>query len=207
MNSFQKIVWPVLFLLLMQSCRKDPLSDLTFDESRIYVTNNDPDINYTDYTSFSMGDSAVVIDNGFYYTELTDVDQAYIDAIKSSMQARGFVEVSKDDAPDLGINLTRFYSTSTGIIDNGYWGGYGGYYDPYYWGYGGYGYGGAPFYTTYSYTEGAITLDILDLKNATENGTINIIWNGLIRGSGIFSSTTAAGSVDALFNQSPYIQR
>lgn len=200
------MLYPVLFLVLAQSCRKDPLSDLTFDESRIYVTNNDPAINYAEYASFSMGDSAVVIDNGFYYTELTDVDQAYIDAVKATMKARGFVEVTKDDTPDLGINLTRFYSTSTGIIDNGYAGGYGGYYDPYYWGYGGYGYGGSPYYTTYSYTEGAITLDILDLKNASENGQINIIWNGLIRGSGIFSSTTAASSVDALFNQSPYIQ-
>lgn len=202
----QKICLPLLLVTLLQSCRKDPYKDLTFDESRIYVTNNEPDADYTDYTTFSVGDSAFVFDNGYYYKELTDLDQAYIDALTNAMTARGFTEVTNDQNPDLGINFTRFYSTSTGIIDNGYWGGYGGYYDPYYWGYGGYGYG-APYYSTYTYTEGAITADILDLKNTETNGEISIIWNGLIRGSGIFSSSTAASSVQALFDQSPYIQR
>lgn len=207
MKIIQKCWLPFLLIILLQSCRKDPLKDLSFDDSRIYVTNNDPEVNYADYTTFSVGDSALVIDNGFYYKEITDVDQAYITALANAMAARGFVEVENNENPDLGINLTRFYSTSTGIIDNGYWGGYGGFYDPFYWGYGGYGYGGVPFFTTYSYTEGAITADILDLKNAETNGEISIIWNGLIRGSGIFATTTAASSVQALFDQSPYIQR
>lgn len=207
MKLMQKSCLLVLLIIVVQSCRKDPLKELTFDESRIYVTNNDPDVNYADYTTFSVGDSALVIDNGFFYKEITDVDQAYMDALKIQMTARGFTEVANDENPDLGINFTRFYSTSTGIIDNGYWGGYGGFYDPFYWGYGGFGYGGVPFFSTYTYTEGAITADILDLKNTETNGEISIIWNGLIRGSGIFATTTAAGSIQALFDQSPYIQR
>ena len=202
MKIIQRSWMLLLLIILIQSCRKDPLRDLSFDDSRIYVTNNDPAVNYSDYTTFSVIDSTGVIDNGFYYKELTTLDQAYIDALNNSMTARGFVAVNNDENPDLGISLTRFYSTTTGIIDNGYWG----FYDPYYWGYGGYGYG-APFYSTYSYTEGAITADILDLKNAEANGEIKIIWNGLIRGSGIFATTTAASSVQALFDQSPYIQR
>jgi hypothetical protein len=205
----QHLLCSIIILALIQitGCRKDPLKDMTFDESRIYVTNNDPNVVYSTFSTFSISDSAGVLENGFFYKESTDVDLAYVNAVRSQMNARGFTEVAKDAQPDLAINLTRFYSTNTGIIDIGYWGSYGGFYDPFYWGLGGLGYGGVPFFTTYSFTESAITLDILDLKNASETGEINIIWNGLIRGGGIFSTSTASGSVDALFNQSPYIQK
>jgi hypothetical protein len=47
---------------------------------------------------------------------------------------------------------------------------------------------------------------MLDLKNAAAKNKIEVIWTGLIRGSGIFDATTANSQVKALFNQSPYLK-
>ena len=140
--------------------------------------------------------------------ELKPTDQAFINAAKNQMKAAGYTEVGKQNNPDVGVNITRIYNTSTGVLvyDN-YYGGYGGYYDPYYWGsgYGGYGYYSPYSYATYSIREGALTVDILDLKNAAANNNIKIVWTGLIRGSGIFSGDANA-QVKTLFDQSPYLK-
>ncbi|HTF32019.1 MAG TPA: hypothetical protein VK625_24350, partial [Flavitalea sp.] len=74
-----------------------------------------------------------------------------------------------------------------------------------YWGYPGYGYNFPGSYGVYEITEGALSVDILDIKDANESKTINGLWNGLIRGSGVFVSSAAASNVKALFDQSTYI--
>jgi hypothetical protein len=51
-----------------------------------------------------------------------------------------------------------------------------------------------------------MSVDLLDLKNATKNDKINVIWTGLIRGSGIFTASVADAQVKALFDQSSYLK-
>lgn len=202
-----------LFVLAMaaiatlNSCKKDPLKNMTGDESRIYITNKDSTANFASYKTFSIVDSVSEIDNNrLAGKSSTAWDQQFIAAVAAAMQARGYVRVSHTQSPDLGINVSRLYNTTTNVVDmQGYWGDYGGYYDPYYWGYGGYGYN-FPSYALYQSTEAALSVDMLDLKNASANGSIKGIWNGLIRGSGIFSTTTVDSQVKALFDQSPYIK-
>ncbi|WP_153798227.1 DUF4136 domain-containing protein [Foetidibacter luteolus] len=195
---------------VITGCQKDPLNNLTPEESRIYITNRDSTVDFNSYTTFSVADSVAVVDNGKASKELTSVDQAYIDAAKKYMQQAGYTLVSKNQTPDVGINITRIYQTSSGVISYpDYWGGYGGYWDPYYWGYGGYGYG-FPYYSygVYSITEGALSIDMLDLKNAASHGNkIDLVWNGLVRGSGIFNQSTADSQVKALFDQSSYLKK
>ena len=190
------------------SCTKDHISNLSDEESRIYITNYDSAANFTSYKTFYISDSVAVIDNGRVTRQANATDRAFISAFKTSMESRGYVAVNKDANPSLGLTINRVYNTSTGIItyDN-YWNGYGGYWDPYYWGYGGYGYG-IPYYgySTYSVTEGALSVDMLDLKNAATNNKINLVWNGMIRGSGIFDAATAASQVNTLFGQSSYLK-
>lgn len=189
------------------SCTKDPVSHLTSEESRIYVTNVDSTVNFSVYKTYSISDSADVLNNGQSYKERTDIDQAYINAVKKYMQAKGYVLVAANAHPDLGINLNRIYNTATGYYDyNDYWDYYDGYWDPYAWGYGGYGYYIPSSFGIYQVTEGAVSVDILDLKNANTKGKIGVIWNGLIRGEGIFNASTADTSVKALFDQSTYLQ-
>ncbi|HVX27175.1 MAG TPA: DUF4136 domain-containing protein [Parafilimonas sp.] len=192
---------------MLFSCTKEPLNNLTQEESRIYVTNSDSTLNFGSYKTYSISDSADVLDNGQTYKDLQPVDQAYMDAIKKYMDDRGYTLVSKNSNPDLVLNVNRIYNTSTGLYDyNDYWDYYGGYWDPYEWGYGGYDYYVPYSYGVYQITEGAVSIDMLDLKNANAKGKIEVIWNGLIRGEGIFNSSTADASVKALFDQSTYLQ-
>lgn len=196
-----------LSIILFASCSKEPLSQLSVDDTRIYTTNNDPTADFSSFKTFSVSDSAIVINNGEYYKSQIDIDQAYINAVKNYMQQRGYTLVSNTDNPDIGINVTKIFSTTTGVIDNtDYWDYYGGYWDPYYWGYGGYGYGDPYGYGVYSVTQGAVSIDMLDLKNAATKGSIDVIWTGLIRGEGIFNTINADPGVKALFDQSTYIQ-
>jgi len=194
-------------LVTASSCTKDPMNNLSAEESRIYITNKDNNVNFGNYKTYSIADSVAVIDNNrFAGEQATAVDQQIIAAVKSAMESRGFVRVARSQSPDLGINVSRLYNTSTSVVDlNDYWSGYGGYYDPYYWGYSGYGYGYPSSYALVQSTEAMLSVDLLDLKNASANNSIRVVWNGVARGSGVFTSDAATTGVQALFNQSPYL--
>ena len=199
-------IFPV-FTTLFFGCTKDPLNNLNEEESRIYITNNDSTVNFANFKTYSISDSADVLDNGQSYKDLTPLDQAYIDAVNKYMQQRGYVLVSKNSNPDIGINVNRIYSTSSGYYSYAdYWDYYDGYWDPYYWGYDGYGYYIPSTYGVYQITEGAMSVDMLDLKDAASKGKIDVMWNGLVRGEGIFSTSNADPIVKALFDQSTYLQ-
>ena len=210
----KKNVLPVLIataVVLLAGCRKDPIKNLSGDEGRIYITKHDDSVSFTSYNTFSIADSVAVIDNNQLAEKaVTNVDVAYINAVKTQMQQRGYTLVDKHQHPDLAITVSRIYNTSTGIFDyGGYWDSYyGSYWDPYYWGYPGYGYYFPPtYYGVYSITEGAVSIDVFNLKDAAQNGNkIKGIWNGLVRGSGTFAASTADGSVKALFDQSGYFK-
>lgn len=208
----KRLVWLIVGLgvmpLIYTSCTKDPIKNLNNEESRIYITDHDSTVNFSNYKTYSISDSVAVIDNGSSKHQLNTTDQAYIDAVKKYMSQAGYQLVSKDDSPDLGVDVNRIISTSTGVISYGdYWNDYNGYWDPYYWGYPGYGYYVPYAYSVYQIREGAISVDILDLKNASKNNKINVIWTGLIRGEGIFDASVADSQVAALFNQSSYLNQ
>jgi hypothetical protein len=194
-------------IITVSSCTKDPLNNMTEEESRIYITNHDSTAKFNTYKTYSIVDSVALINNNqFAGREATSWDQQVIGAVQAAMNARGFVKVARTQNPDLGINVSRLYNTSTNLVDlSGYYGGYGGYYDPYYWGYGGYDY----YFPTYGYyqsIEAALSIDILDLKNASGNQSIKGLWDGVIRGEGIFRSSNVQSQVQALFDQSPYLK-
>ncbi|WP_205509026.1 DUF4136 domain-containing protein [Longitalea arenae] len=197
-------------LLAFTSCRKDPVKNLEGDEGQIYITKHSDSVNYSSFRTFSIADSvAVISDNKLEGKVRTEVDAAYINAVKDQLVQRGYRQVARDQNPDLGINISRVYNTSTGVFDYGrYWDPYyGSYWDPFYWGYGGYGYYFPSYYLgTYSITEGAMSIDIFNLRDAKQTNTISNIWNGLIRGSGVFGVSAANTGVKALFDQSTYFR-
>jgi hypothetical protein len=195
-------------ILGMVGCTKNSaVNNLSNADTRIYITQRDSTVNFSSYKTFSIDDSVTVLDNGQSSRSLTPTGQAFIDAITKYMQQGGYTLVSKSANPDLGINVTYINTTTTGIIDySSYYDYYGGYYDPTYWGYGGYGYYSPYMYGTYQINSGALSIDMLDLKNAAANGKIKIVWNGLIRGEGIADATTADSQIQALFSQSPYLK-
>ncbi|HRP54940.1 DUF4136 domain-containing protein [Agriterribacter sp.] len=199
----------VVCIGLLGSCTKDPLKNMTNEESRIYITNYDSTVNFEAFKTYSISDSVAVVSNGSLREKtLTETDAAFLQAIKDNMQQRGYELVGKDDHPDLGINISSVFNGQTGVISYpSYWGYYNRYWDPYYWGYGGYDYY-FPYtsYAIYQIREGALSIDMVDLKDANSNKKIEGVWNGLIRGEAIFNASTAASQVKALFDQSPYIK-
>lgn len=198
----------LLFFSLLFSCTKDPIKNLSNDESRIYITNYDSAVNFSAFATYSISDSVAVIKNGQLQGKTkTEADEAFIQAIKDNLNARGYRLVAKDEQPDLGINVSAIYNNQTGVLSYpSYWGYYNTFWDPYYWGYGGYDYY-FPYltYAVYQITEGALSIDMVDLKNANTGKKIEGIWSGLIRGEGILQASTAASQVKTLFDQSPYL--
>ena len=192
---------------MFAGCSKDPVSNLTAEESRIYITDHDSTRDFKNFHTFSISDSVAVLNNGEASKQLNSTDQAFLTAVSKEMQDAGYTLVSKGSNPDVAINLTRIYNTSSGIISySNYYDYYGSYWDPYDYGYGGFGYYSPYSYATYSVREGALSVDMLDLKDAPATNKIEVIWTGLIRGSGIFDATTAAAQVNTLFSQSPYLK-
>src|SRR6266700_6672156 len=124
-----------VFLLVLAGCTREPLNNLTVDESRIYITNHDDSVSFGNFKTFSIADSVAVISNNKLQAKaFTETDTAYINAVKNQLIQRGFTPVSKDQHPDLGVDVSRIYNTYTGVIDySGYGGDYYGYWDPYYW--------------------------------------------------------------------------
>lgn len=194
-------------LLILASCTKDVVKNLEADEKSLYITHADSTTAFSAYATFSLADSVAVISNNQLVERVrTDYDAAFIDAIAAEMQSRGFTRVGHDANPDLGLSISRIYNDYSGVIDySDYWGGYGGYWDPYYWGYAGYDYYFPPVYGTYTVTEGGVAIDMFDLKNASTSNQLRQVWSGLVRGSGIFNTARTTTHAKALFQQSPYI--
>lgn len=198
--------------LIFTSCQKDPLKNMTASESRIYITNRDSAVNFSTFSTFSIADSVGVIeDNRGVGKSQDQFDVAVISAVRTALQNRGFTEVARTESPDLGITVSRIYSNYTGIMTYpNYWDSYGGFYDPYYWGYGGYSYYdpiyyGPTYYSTYQVTQGALSIDMLNLKDAATENTIKPVWSALSRGTGVFNPATIDIQVNAFFEQSPYL--
>lgn len=193
----------------LAGCRKDPLDNLTEEESRIYITNHDAKADFTSYATFSIVDSVAVIANGqTAKKELTNYDQQLIAAVKSQLEARGYTAVSKDAKPDLAVNLSRLDNTSYSAAYNpGYWSGFPGYWDTGYWGYPGYGYYWPSYYTVFQTRERSVSIDLLDLKNPAKEGSnqLTAVWNAMLRGSGVWTSNNISSMVKAVFDQSAYL--
>jgi hypothetical protein len=197
----------VALLAAATGCVKQPLDHLSNNDTKVYITNHDSTANFTSFKTFSITDSVAVIrDNRLTVKTITPTDSAFIAAVSAQLQQRGYTLVAKGQEPDLGVSLNRIYNTSTELVDYGnYWGDYFDYWDPYYWGYPGY-----PYYSdyvgVYSVTNGAVAIDLVDLKDAAASNKIKSVWSGLIQGEGIIDQSSASAEVQALFAQSPYVK-
>ena len=105
----KKIVIPMLLatgVLAMTSCRKDPVKNLSGDEGLIYITKHSDSVSFSSFRTFSIADSVAVISNNKLEGKVrTDVDAAYINAVKDQLVQRGYTQVARNQNPDLGITV------------------------------------------------------------------------------------------------------
>lgn len=194
--------------VLLTQCTKEPLDHLNAEESRIYVTNYDTSAVFPAYKTYKIVDSVANIkDNQLQSKTLDNTDAQIISTVQHALSDRGFVPATGTGNADLGVTVSTITNTSTQLVDYSNYGGYyGGYWDPFYWGYSDYAYNFPTYYGIYQTGETALSIDIIDLKNAPQNGNqLDVVWSGLIRGTGIFSSATIDNQIAALFSQSPYL--
>lgn len=194
-NTFLLIA---LFGFGLFGCSKDPISDLSTEETLVYITNNDKTADFKTFKTFSIVDSVTIIENNRTGKDLTELDKDMLQAIITNMKNMGYTYVSKNDKPDVGIDAAWISNTYLNVVSTP---GYGGY-----WG-GGYGYGYPSYYQYYETNETYWMISMLDFKNPdTANKSYNVIWNGQINGAGINDRQYVDTMVGSIFSQSPYLK-
>lgn len=206
--------FPILFLLplLFVACEKDP-DDSKLDYDFVVYTSYDQDAKFSDYQTYYIPDSVLLISDKEKAEYMTNDDgDKVIDAIVDQMNSRGYRRVDDKKDADLGIqtsfvqNAYYFYNYSGSSY---WWSGYPGYWNPNYWG-GGNGWY-YPYPITYGYQVGALLSEIVNLKGAKTrtDEKLPVLWTaymtGLLSGSDKINTLLSVQAVDQAFAQSPYI--
>ena len=203
-KSFKRILYPALLLtvvgLIIGSCSKYPTYDVNTSDLDMVWTDYNDTVNYAAYKTYYVPDS-MILDEDMDEKDKEDL-QAYYEAVlvevNKNMTALNYERVDSIGNPDLGISIT-IVTRTTYVVSYSYW-----WYYPPYWGYPGYSYAG-------SYEEGAVILDMADLKNSTPGQQkFTSLWSALIGGvlSGSSSnmiSSRLVGGIDQAYLQSPYL--
>jgi len=195
-----------LLLGLIASCTRDPLSDLSPEESQVFITNRDPGANFQQYKTFSILDSVLIIGNQGRGTSLTDMDITFLTSVVRNMQALGYTYVGPRDNPDVGINVAQVRNAYLNVVSQpinpylgNYWGGFG---------YGnGFGFGYPATFSYYQTRENYWYLEMIDFKNPdNQNNQFDVIWSAEIRGRGLFDTEYLENMVNSVFDQSNYLR-
>lgn len=208
----RKILFISAAVILMAACQKEPYTSDN-DNSYLVYTSPGKDVNFTQYKTFDMTDSLLVIGQGSKPKYVrNDAVKAILLDFRRNMEARGFVYAPDAEAADLGVQLTyvikterfvQFYSDPYWWLDypgywpSGYWGNWNGYYMP------------RP--VTYTYTTNALLTDIVNLTGEQKEGTpLEILWTSYIggpAGSTIQGDVTRmTEAIDQAFKQSEYLK-
>ena len=190
----------------MTACHKGPLNTLSDADTQVFITNYDHSVNFSNYKTFSLPDSVVIVSNDGDQTSQTLLDQGLIEQLAQQLISRGYQRVDQSTKADLGVAAIRVDNSYIGVASDPY----SSYYSNY-WGFGGYGYSYYPYYPNYysfyqvndTYWE----LQMVDLKNQnTTSQQLNVIWQAEIRGNGIFDAASTSNILTSVFNQSSYLQ-
>lgn len=200
-------ILPVTLVLLLLSCRKEP--DLSQLSSNFVVqTDAAKGVAFENYKTYYISDTVALISSSKTDTLLpADAALQIVNTIKSNMDARGYTFVPKALKPDLGINTIAVKDVDVGVVYPGWWWGYPGYWDPWYWGwYYPYYY---PWSVAYAVTTGSVIGEIIDLKNVNTDQKLQVVWtmslNGALGSSNASNLQRAIDGVNQAYMQSPYL--
>lgn len=202
-------VMGMLLSLVFTACKKDnTVTTATIVDPTTVGAATDSTVDFTSYKTIAISDSVSVI-NGYTVTkELTTTESAFMQILVDSLSARGYQVVSgTSGGQDLQLNITRVASTSDGLIDStSYWSNYGAFYDPSLYNENSVKYT-THLNTSFSVSDGLLSFELLDLKNAAGNGQIGILWEGAIMGSAnINDSTKVSAEASAMLADSPKVK-
>jgi hypothetical protein len=181
-------------LLITFSCTKYPPASERLLEDLAILTQYDTIADFNSYKTYSLSTPVMQIKDDGNVPLTGATAEASLAQIDKNMQARGFVKVASSESPDLGIQVTYYQNTTIYAYYYEWWGYYP--YYPYY----------TPVYYT-SYTTGMANIELMDLKNATEDKRAAVRWNAFIRGlyTDTHSTSDVTASIDQAFIQTPQL--
>lgn len=191
-------------------CQPEPDSAKLIDEM-VVSTNYDPEADFSAYTTYAIpADTIGFISNNSNDTIIVSPESTFprhvIAAIRQNMDDRGYVRVTRDDNPDIGVNVmvVNDFNMFQEIVYPGFFGHPGNFYGGY-WGYGSY--FSYPFVNTYAYNTGVLIIEFVDLENRTLDNKVKVVWNAYIGDvySTIDRLAQSKEAIDQAFIQSPYI--
>jgi len=183
-----------LGLVFTLSCSKYPPTSDRLLEDLAILTQYDTKADFNSYKTYSLSTPVIQIKDDGNVPMTGATAEASLAQIDKNMQARGFVKVAASESPDLGIQVTYYQNTTVYAYYYDWWGYYP--YYPYYY---------PVYYTTY--TTGMANIELMDLKNATEDKRAAVRWNAFIRGLLTDTHTTSdvTTSIDQAFIQTPQL--
>jgi len=223
-----KIFSALTLIGTLSSCYRSPNDTIFVSDLDMVQTNYNPELKYgQEYTTFTIADSFALATNVDDVTPDDANDPKFVipikDAIMRNMLNFNYIfipldSVDTNNVPDIYIPITVTYINTKGvayypIYSPGWgWGYGGGYYGS--WGGGYYNWGYIP--TTFSYDQGSLIIDWIDVKNRRiVNDSVvltDIVWDMGI--SGLIENSTGQDRTDRLnaaidkgFEQSPYLNK
>jgi len=202
---FRKFLFAGFIASAFWSCHPEPDGAKLLDEL-VVSTNYDPSADFSEYLTYALpvdtigfvsntdeNDTIRVYSGSFPYPrKVIQAAQAELDNLYQGGR------VPADQNPDLGVNLYVVSNLNLfqQVVYPSYYSGYYGYSGYYYY----------PYVQTYAYNTATLVLEIVDLKNKTNN-QVKVIWSAYL-GDVINSLDYEQQSVDAIhqaFLQSPYL--
>lgn len=209
----------VLCVVGMTSCYPDGPDYV--HEKDIALTHYDEGVDFSDYKTFVVPDSVVIIrPDGDSALIDQEIQEQILTLVKQNFTDRNYQLLTTEEAevqqPDFVVTITAFALPTFNYASWGnYWGWYtgwswfgwgsvwGGFYPWYPW------YSGS--YAYYAYDMGTLSIDMLDAKNVDEESKhIPVLWSGV--NSGILAGNQAyicdriERSINQCFIQSPFLK-
>lgn len=194
---------------LLVSCFSDPEST-SLSSDLVVATDRDLSADFQEFLTYHISDTIPKITEDRNDTLLVgDEALEIVNKIKQNMDERGYTFVERDETPDLALIPVVIRVENISGACSGWWWGYPGFWGPPYWGYPGYGFY-YPFCGYYTYETGTLAVDMIDLKNADDSGTLDALWSssmfGVLSTNDQTNLARAMKAIDQAFVQSPYIQ-
>ncbi len=208
----KKILLISMAVLTIAACHKEPYPQDGDNEYLVY-TSPGKDVNFTQFKTFDIADSLLVIGQGDkpVYSQ-TQAALALIQAYRTNMEKLGYIYTPSNPDADLGIQLTYIIKTERYVqyYDNPYWWlDYPGYWPAGYWGnWHGFYY---PRPVVYTYTTNALLADMVNLTTEIEDDKpLEILWTSYIGGPAGSSYQNDVErmktAINQAFAQSPYLK-
>lgn len=201
----------ILLAMTFNGCHPEPEAVKLIDQLAV-ATNYDPEADFTSYVTYALPTDTIgfisnTSNDTIVVASKSEFPRPVLAAIRKNLDARGFTRVSRNQDPDLGVNVlvVNDFNVFQQVVYPSY--GYPGNYYSGYYGYSSWYY--YPYINTYAYNTGVLIIEIVDLKNKTPDNKVRVVWDAYM--GDLYSTLDripqSEEAIDQAFVQSPYLAK